>query len=87
MLDRSSALDDLDGVMVPSRGTFVLFSPSSWTELVFCFSGLYRAELVPEGFINLKPDASSVFVPKKKQSRARKRGREDQLKNDYLEVE
>ena len=40
MLDRSSALDDLDGVMLPSRGTFVLFSSSSWTEPVFCFSGL-----------------------------------------------
>ena len=65
MLDRSSALDDLDGVMLPSRGTFVLFSSSSWTEPVFCFSGLYLAVLVPEGFINLKPDASSVFVSKK----------------------
>ena len=65
MLDRSSALDVLDGVMVPSRGTFVLFSSSSWTELVFCFSGLYLAELVSEGFINLKPDAFSIFVSKK----------------------
>ena len=64
MLVRSFALDELYVVQLPSRGTFVLFSSSSWTELVFCFSGLYRAELVPEGFINLKPDASSVFVPK-----------------------
>ena len=63
MLARSSALDALAGCIDAFALNLLFVSLLSWTELsLFLLLSCILLNLVPEGFINLKPDASSVFV-------------------------